>query len=107
MSATLRFNSSVPATASFNAGLPKAHGSPDGYTGLSGDTFYAPPICSALASFVLPWHAGPQALRAHSAYPNMKTLEGFNIPYLPGWNCHGLPIKINVGRNWARAKALR
>ena len=28
----------------------------------------------------------------------MKTLEGFNTPYLPGWDCHGLPIEINVDK---------
>ena len=25
-----------------------------------------------------------------------KTLAGFNAPYLPGWDCHGLPVEINV-----------
>src|SRR5438552_6250844 len=27
-----------------------------------------------------------------------KTLAGFNAPYLPGWDCHGLPIEINVDK---------
>ncbi|MBN1879487.1 isoleucine--tRNA ligase [bacterium] len=25
-----------------------------------------------------------------------KTMSGFNAPYLPGWDCHGLPIEHNV-----------
>ena len=25
-----------------------------------------------------------------------KTLSGFNSPYVPGWDCHGLPIELNV-----------
>ncbi|WP_455235164.1 class I tRNA ligase family protein, partial [Thiogranum longum] len=25
-----------------------------------------------------------------------KTLHGFNAPYIPGWDCHGLPIELNV-----------
>ncbi|WWP00330.1 MAG: isoleucine--tRNA ligase [Candidatus Dasytiphilus stammeri] len=25
-----------------------------------------------------------------------KTLEGFDCPYIPGWDCHGLPIELNV-----------
>ncbi len=25
-----------------------------------------------------------------------KTLSGFNAPYVPGWDCHGLPIELNV-----------
>ncbi|MFQ5721675.1 MAG: class I tRNA ligase family protein, partial [Candidatus Aminicenantales bacterium] len=25
-----------------------------------------------------------------------KTMEGFKSPYLPGWDCHGLPIEIKV-----------
>jgi isoleucyl-tRNA synthetase len=25
-----------------------------------------------------------------------KTMSGFNTPYLPGWDCHGLPIEHNV-----------
>lgn len=25
-----------------------------------------------------------------------KTLSGFDTPYIPGWDCHGLPIELNV-----------
>lgn len=25
-----------------------------------------------------------------------KSLSGFNTPYVPGWDCHGLPIELNV-----------
>lgn len=25
-----------------------------------------------------------------------KRLSGFNAPYVPGWDCHGLPIELNV-----------
>jgi isoleucyl-tRNA synthetase len=25
-----------------------------------------------------------------------KTLSGFDSPYVPGWDCHGLPIELNV-----------
>ncbi len=25
-----------------------------------------------------------------------KTMSGFNAPYVPGWDCHGLPIELNV-----------
>ena len=25
-----------------------------------------------------------------------KTLAGFNAPFVPGWDCHGLPIELNV-----------
>ncbi|HLF67653.1 MAG TPA: class I tRNA ligase family protein, partial [Gammaproteobacteria bacterium] len=29
----------------------------------------------------------------------MKTLQGFDCPYVPGWDCHGLPIELNVEKN--------
>ena len=35
----------------------------------------------------------------------MKTMEGFNTPYRPGWDCHGLPIEINVDKELAGKKA--
>ncbi len=25
-----------------------------------------------------------------------KTMMGFRVPYVPGWDCHGLPIELNV-----------
>ncbi|NRB39874.1 MAG: isoleucine--tRNA ligase [Pseudomonadales bacterium] len=25
-----------------------------------------------------------------------KTLDGFDAPFVPGWDCHGLPIELNV-----------
>src|SRR6185436_1126372 len=25
-----------------------------------------------------------------------KTMAGFDSPYIPGWDCHGLPIEIKV-----------
>src|ERR1700722_365281 len=27
-----------------------------------------------------------------------KTMAGFDAPYVPGWDCHGLPIEIKVGQ---------
>ena len=34
-----------------------------------------------------------------------KTLAGYNAPYLPGWDCHGLPIEINVDKELGPRKA--
>ena len=34
-----------------------------------------------------------------------KTLEGFNTPYRPGWDFHGLPIEINVDKELGAKKA--
>lgn len=34
-----------------------------------------------------------------------KTMAGFNAPYLPGWDCHGLPIEINVDKELGAKKA--
>lgn len=28
-----------------------------------------------------------------------KTMKGFYTPYVPGWDCHGLPIEIQVDKN--------
>ena len=27
-----------------------------------------------------------------------KTMAGFDVPYVPGWDCHGLPIEIKVDK---------
>ncbi|MDQ7089888.1 MAG: isoleucine--tRNA ligase [Methylococcales bacterium] len=32
-----------------------------------------------------------------------KTLSGFNAPYVPGWDCHGLPIELQVEKKIGKA----
>ena len=32
-----------------------------------------------------------------------KTLRGFNAPYIPGWDCHGLPIEFKVSQEMRKA----
>ncbi len=32
-----------------------------------------------------------------------KTLRGFRAPYVPGWDCHGLPIEFKVSQNMRKA----
>jgi isoleucyl-tRNA synthetase len=34
-----------------------------------------------------------------------KTMEGFDSPYIPGWDCHGLPIEIKVDSKLGGKKA--
>ena len=34
-----------------------------------------------------------------------KTMSGFNAPYRPGWDCHGLPIEIKVDQELGAKKA--
>ena len=29
----------------------------------------------------------------------VKRMEGFHAPYVPGWDCHGLPIELQVEKN--------
>lgn len=33
-----------------------------------------------------------------------KTMQGFKAPYVPGWDCHGLPIEIKVDQNLGEKK---
>src|SRR5207237_9593508 len=33
-----------------------------------------------------------------------KTMGGFDSPYVPGWDCHGLPIEIKVDEKLGRKK---
>src|SRR5271169_6438665 len=35
----------------------------------------------------------------------LKTMEGFDSPYVPGWDCHGLPIEIKVDGELGSRKA--
>ncbi|MEO6975729.1 MAG: isoleucine--tRNA ligase [Gallionella sp.] len=32
-----------------------------------------------------------------------KTLDGFDAPYVPGWDCHGLPIELQVEKKHGKA----
>ena len=32
-----------------------------------------------------------------------RTMAGFDAPYVPGWDCHGLPIELQVERELARS----
>jgi len=34
-----------------------------------------------------------------------KTLSGFDAPYVPGWDCHGLPIELQVEKKVGKAGA--
>ena len=31
-----------------------------------------------------------------------KTVAGFDAPYIPGWDCHGLPIEIAIEKKWGK-----
>lgn len=32
-----------------------------------------------------------------------RSLSGYDAPYVPGWDCHGLPIELNVEKKWGKA----
>ena len=34
----------------------------------------------------------------------VRTMAGFDSPYVPGWDCHGLPIEIKVDDDLGRRK---
>ena len=36
-----------------------------------------------------------------------RSMMGFDAPYVPGYDCHGLPIEIHVERRDSRKKAKR
>ncbi len=31
-----------------------------------------------------------------------RSLDGFDAPYVPGWDCHGLPIELNVEKKFGK-----
>ena len=33
-----------------------------------------------------------------------KTMDGFRVPYIPGWDCHGLPIEHQVSKQLGSKK---
>ena len=32
-----------------------------------------------------------------------KTLSGYDAPFVPGWDCHGLPVELNVEKKIGKA----
>jgi isoleucyl-tRNA synthetase len=32
----------------------------------------------------------------------VKTLSGYDAPYVPGWDCHGMPIEIQIERQYGK-----
>ncbi len=62
--------------------------------------------CAGRPKFIL--HDGPPYANGHlhcghalnkilkDIIVKSKTLGGFDAPFLPGWDCHGLPIELNV-----------
>ncbi|XZR52877.1 MAG: isoleucine--tRNA ligase [Enterobacteriaceae bacterium] len=35
-----------------------------------------------------------------------KNMSGFNAPYIPGWDCHGLPIELQIEKNNEKNKKI-
>ena len=33
-----------------------------------------------------------------------KTISGYNAPFIPGWDCHGLPIELMVEKKYGKSK---
>src|SRR3982751_94266 len=31
-----------------------------------------------------------------------KTLAGFDAPYVPGWDCHGMPIELQIEKKYGK-----
>ncbi len=70
--------------------------------------------CSGRPLFVL--HDGPPYANGHihlgTAFNKIlkdiilrsKRMAGFNAPYVPGWDCHGLPIEHNVDKELGEKK---
>ena len=67
----------------------------------------APPTCSTTA---LPTptepstSATPSTSASRTSSSRSKTMAGFDSPYVPGWDCHGLPIEIKVDEQLGRKK---
>jgi len=63
-------------------------------------------ICAGRPKFILhdgPPYANGQIHIGHAVNKVLKdiiiksrTLDGFDAPYVPGWDCHGLPIELQV-----------
>ena len=45
-------------------------------------------------------HAVNKVLK--DAVVRSKLIAGFDAPYVPGWDCHGLPIEIAIEKKWGK-----
>lgn len=48
-------------------------------------------------------HAGNKILK--DIIVKSRMLMGWNAPYVPGWDCHGLPIEVNIEKKLGRGAA--
>ena len=46
--------------------------------------------------------ATPSTRCSRTSWSNPSTLDGFDSPYVPGWDCHGLPIELQVEKKLGR-----
>ena len=46
----------------------------------------------------------PEQDRSRTSSSRSRTMSGFDAPYVPGWDCHGLPIEIKVDDDLGRKK---
>lgn len=68
--------------------------------------------CSGRKKFILhdgPPYANGQLHIGHASNKVLKdiiirskTLAGFDAPYVPGWDCHGLPIELNIEKQFGK-----
>ena len=68
--------------------------------------------CSGRDKFILhdgPPYANGQLHIGHASNKILKdiiirskTLAGFDAPYVPGWDCHGLPIELNIEKQFGK-----
>ncbi|MDD3265784.1 MAG: isoleucine--tRNA ligase [Burkholderiales bacterium] len=69
-------------------------------------------ICAGRDKFILhdgPPYANGQLHIGHASNKILKdiiirskTLAGFDAPYVPGWDCHGLPIELNIEKQFGK-----
>lgn len=74
-------------------------------------------ICEGRDKFILhdgPPYANGQLHIGHASNKILKdiivrskTLAGFDAPYVPGWDCHGLPIELNIEKQFGKNLAPR
>lgn len=69
-------------------------------------------VCQGRDKFILhdgPPYANGQLHLGHASNKILKdiiirskTISGFDAPYVPGWDCHGLPIELNIEKQFGK-----